>query len=126
MAVIAIVCVVIALFFAVKGKGRKEKEMPQGLQVFDEEGNITLDTTDSLTRILGRKKLDKENGLFVIPCRNPTKCWFYVVDSDEVGWNENIYMAKISIKANDNQISWQYGQMGETGKYDGVLVYGEY
>lgn len=42
-------------------KGRA-KEMPQGLQCFDEHGNIVVDVTDRLTKILGSFETHGRNG----------------------------------------------------------------
>ena len=48
VAVIAIIAVVLLY-----KRQKKEKEMPQGLQVFDENGNIKVDIQDRLCKYLG-------------------------------------------------------------------------
>ncbi|RAU39246.1 hypothetical protein [Pseudomonas sp. RIT411] len=41
--------------------------MPEGIQVFDESGNIVLDTNDRLTRYLGFHQPTTPNGAIDIP-----------------------------------------------------------
>lgn len=61
--IIAIVVVAVYALILSKRKKKSKKEganVPQGLQVFDEKGNITLDLTDRLTRLLCYVTFDED------------------------------------------------------------------
>ena len=49
--IVLAVAVVVAVILIYKRKG--EKEVPQGLQVFDENGNVVVDITERITKYLG-------------------------------------------------------------------------
>ena len=51
---IAVIAVVAAIFFYRK---KRKKEMPAGLQIFDENGNLTFDLSHSTSRFIGQYDL---------------------------------------------------------------------
>ncbi len=50
--IVLAVAVVVAAILIYRRK-RGAEEVPQGLQVFDENGNVVVDITDRLTKVLG-------------------------------------------------------------------------
>lgn len=83
--------------------------MPQGLQVFDERGNIILDISDRLTKVLGGFETHGRNGSIVDPrlqdmdhwvaCTYDTNDVFFALDSHDLAPQ----VTRIGIS-----ISWQY------------------
>lgn len=54
MEIMVAIGVLVLILLVMKGKKKKEVEtVPQGLQVFDENGRKVLDTSDRLTRVYG-------------------------------------------------------------------------
>lgn len=89
--------------------------MPQGLQVFDEQGNCTVDITTSLPKILGLLDIDskKATGTYTdkrLLLGNPF--WFYRIlpiegDSDLSG-GESKKVGGIDIYINEGVIGWKW------------------
>ena len=57
--IIAVIVSVAAIFFYRK---KREKEMPAGLQIFDENGKLTFDLANQTTYILGTGSTGAQNG----------------------------------------------------------------
>ena len=64
----------------IKSFFKKEEKVPQGIQVFDENGKTVVDITDRLTQIVGVKTLTKieESGSIDIPLISGAKVWFSI------------------------------------------------
>lgn len=66
--------------------GKKEwgrmKYMPQGLQVFDENGKVMLDMTDTLTSVAGEIVCNKTNGKLHVPGLNGRNIWLVEKSSE--------------------------------------------
>lgn len=75
----------------IKSFFKKEEKVPQGIQVFDENGRTVVDITDRLTQIVGVKTLTKieESGRIDVPAINGTKVWFSI---NLYGLYENPYI----------------------------------
>lgn len=57
--------------------------MPQGLQIWDENGVLTLDITSRLTRLEGSVSTGVVNGSFVIPLASGTP-FIVVMDNSQI------------------------------------------
>ena len=55
--VIAVIVVVAAIFLYHKRKEKAVKEVPQGVQAFDERGNLIFDLSHSTSRFIGSDQL---------------------------------------------------------------------
>lgn len=64
----------------IKSFFKKEEKVPQGIQVFDENGKTVVDITDRLTQIVGVKTLTKieESGSIDVPLISGAKVWFNI------------------------------------------------
>lgn len=105
--------------------GKKEwgrmKYMPQGLQVFDEQGNCTLDINSRIGKVLGHKVLDTEKGTLFVSGGRP---WFVTVDTPEAyavvrERGDKAYQPKIYIEG--NSIKWE-----QVVSKRGEIIYGVY
>lgn len=54
--------------------------MPQGIQIFDEQGNIVLDTSTHTTCIFGKVVIDKEGDYSFTDSRFSWGTPFYLID----------------------------------------------
>lgn len=62
IAVVVVAAITVLILNKRKKKSKKEgADVPQGLQVFDAKGNITLDLTDRLTKCLGQVEVNGAN-----------------------------------------------------------------
>lgn len=89
-------------------KKRKEaKNMPVGIQIFDENGNKTLDYTESLTRIGGIICPRTVTGSYTIDNPGNERIWLdvYYVNTKDDEWIRNV---PLSISISGNTISWKY------------------
>ena len=64
----------------IKSFFKKEDKVPQGIQVFDENGRTVVDITDRLTQIVGVKTLTKieESGSIDVSVTGGAKVWFSI------------------------------------------------
>lgn len=62
----------------IKAMFNKEDNVPQGLQVFDKNGNITIDVTDRLTQVVGIYTIPRTSreGSITVPNIGNNKVWF--------------------------------------------------
>lgn len=80
--------------------------MPAGIQIFDENGNKTLDYTESLTRISGTICPRTVTGSYTIDNPNNERVWLDVYSINTSEFPFSYYPLSISI--NGNTISWRY------------------
>lgn len=66
---------VIAVAIAVYVKRKSVKKVPQGLQVFDQNGSISLDVTDRLTQVVQIVDTYSLTGSVYIPTTGDQKVW---------------------------------------------------
>lgn len=112
--------------------GKKEwgrmKYMPQGLQVFDENGNCTLDVTDNLTRIIGSFKTGQANGQATVTVPVGSRLFVFFRDLTQ----NSKFRCSIAIKvagdesSGERVISWstKWGKFTQETKV--VIYYGTY
>ena len=100
--------------------------MPQGLQVFDENGICVLDVTTSLCRVIGIETLTADHGSITVLA--PGTVWAAVFSKDEV---LNTYPVSVTISG--NVIHWQYkdtlivnGIYGVQMERSAKIIYGTY
>lgn len=100
--------------------------MPQGLQVFDENGVCVLDVTTSLCRVIGGETLTADHGSITVSA--PGTVWAAVFSEDEV---LNTYPVSVTISG--NVIHWQYkdtsivnGIYGVQMERSAKIIYGTY
>ena len=100
--------------------------MPQGLQVFDENGICVLDVTTSLCRVIGVETLTADHGSITVSA--PGTVWAAVFSKDEM---LNTYPVSVTIAG--NVIHWQYkdtlivnGIYGVKMERSAKIIYGTY
>ncbi len=94
--------------------------MVMGLRQRDPSGNLLIDITTRLPRIMGRVNLTGgQNGSVVVPASgtNPIFYYFAANSSSDLG------SATPDINDDGTTITWTYGTRYEVG---GVLTYGRY
>ena len=115
--------------YIVKDEVKKEvtiRYMPQGLQVFDDNGVSVLDVTTSLCRVIGVETLTADHGSITVSA--PGTVWAAVFSKDEV---LNTYPVSVTISG--NVIHWQYkdtlivnGIYGVRMERSAKIIYGTY
>lgn len=104
---ILILLVSIAVIAMYIKKRKKAKNMPAGIQIFDENGNKTLDYTESLTRIKGTICPRTVTGSYTINNPNNGRIWLDIYSID-TSTDRFFSYCPISISVNGNTISWAY------------------
>lgn len=89
--------------------------MPQGLQVFDEKGDIVVDITDRLTQIVKIVKLEGKNGR--IDINIPNNKTMFVFKETQFGYG---------IKINGNSIVYKWTGVPGYGSKDNYLIIGAF
>lgn len=93
--------------------------MAQGLQVFDEQGNVKLDTSKQFPRIVGQITLNGDGGITNAGIGYPNnKLWYMIISNISPAVNINKTPA-IRILENGTKIIWQ-NQVGTVIRY-GVI-----
>ncbi len=57
-----VISIIIAIAFWIKKKKKEELQVPQGLQVFNEQGHLVVDLSSRLTRLIGTRDISGFNG----------------------------------------------------------------
>ena len=96
-----------------------------GLQIFDKDGKIILDTSDSLCRILGQFTADKEHGSFTPPNLEPTDRVFAYGSYSDRGYDGGVVPLTIYI-TNNQTINWRYRMDVAVNGMTEVITYGSY
>lgn len=117
-------------FFIKNGKKQEVtiKHMPQGLQVFDENGNVVVDITDRLIKYLGVVEINGTNGSLTNDELSEGDLWYYPLNIKNPPPTPSIhteYHAPIITKSGKN-ISWDYGSYQANTRLSMVLLYGVY
>lgn len=102
------------------------KNMPQGLQVFDEQGNCVLDVTDRLTKILGTVRANKANGNIQNDKMSTSNGWAIFISDSKDLYVEQLWHETPTVKVYDGGVKWEYKITGEELKFDGLIIYGLY
>lgn len=101
------------------GKERKGKvrRVPQGLQVWDENGDLVLDITDVLTSVKGTLVCNKTNGRVRVPGLNGRNIWVVEKESDafEVEPHNSEWLAVYPvfplIRVEGDDVIWEYPEI---------------
>lgn len=88
--------------------------MPQGLQIFNEQGVQVLDVTDSLTRYGGRITLNTASGQTILPAITD-RIWIYPTILkgylNHKAWDSDLgkgTIVKVKTSLNGKVLSWKY------------------
>lgn len=97
----------------------KEDNVPQGLQVFDEHGNTTIDVTDRLTQIIGVIRIKSLVGNIDVTVDGNRKL-FYAISKSGSQWSGGD-----CIMIDGNKIRWDFSQASLIVAGNGLeVVYG--
>ncbi|QBC44470.1 hypothetical protein [Iodobacter fluviatilis] len=87
--------------------------MAQGLRVYDEQGRLTLDMTDRVSKILGSVRV-AGSGTAWAPLLQGNQLWAVFVPDDT-------YIIPPAITISGNTVSWSAGE-----SYSGLIYYGSF
>ena len=96
---IAVIVTVSAIIFYKRKK--REQGMPQGLQIFDENGNLTFDLSTNTTQVLGSASTGGTDGSIQDSSITP-RCWVLVTDTADANTMIPLFTAT------NGQLSWTY------------------
>lgn len=104
------------------------KYMPQGLQVFDENGVCVLDVTDRLVKYLGVVQINGTNGSITNNELSDGDLWYYPLNIKTPPPTPAIHTEyhMPTITKNGESISWDYGSYPADKRLSMVLLYGVY
>jgi len=89
------------------GIKKEADDVPQGLQVFDASGNIVLDITDRLTRVLGEVNTGAAAGSVTDAGLSSGDPWYIAFRVDGAMWSSAD--ADLAISISGTTLSWSYG-----------------
>lgn len=101
--------------------------MAQGLQIWDENGNLTFDTSLDTCEYLGEFTTTTTNGSFVVSGNCHENIWIIISsrsNSNENGYGKGGQMPAFSISG--NTISWNFPNYNTNQKSICVVSYGSY
>lgn len=109
VAVIAIIATV--LFYK---RRKKEKEMPQGIQIFDSGGNLIFDLSKSTTYVLGSGQTGTSNGSLSDSRIVAGRTWVIVTSARDKALIPNFTVS-------NGSISWDFNTTSSTA-FGAVIV----
>jgi biopolymer transport protein ExbD len=117
--------------YIVKDGIKKEvtiKYMPQGLQVFDENGNVVVNVTDRLVKYLGVVQINGTNGSITNDELSDGDLWYYPLNIKTPPPTPSIHTEyhMPTITKNGKNILWDYGSYPADKRLSMVLLYGVY
>ncbi len=102
--------------------------MPQGLQVFDRQGNLTFDASTKTTRIYGSFNSGTTNGSITVDVPSGRKLWatinYIVTDCSNFvikDWAEYDVSQMPVIIINGNVLSWEFNTPSKYSELDNML-----
>lgn len=95
--------------------------MPVGLQCWDVNGNLTLDVTDRLTRVLGTVETGTSSGSVTDANLANGTPWFVMRDTSDY---EMLSEANCSVVISGNAVTWTF--VGSGTKTNKKIIYGVY
>ncbi len=99
--------------------------MPTGLQTFDENGNLVIDTTTRTGTLLGVLNTGKFNGSFVNPSlAMGTPFWSITSNEDSYAMRAPVIDAGLIDGA--HRIKWTFKNSGSPFNSDFRVIYGVY
>lgn len=126
--IVLAVAVVVAAILIYKRKG--EKEVPQGLQVFDENGNVVVDITDRLTKVLGTASIRPTTtaGTITNALINSNTTLWYVIANVEYSASTTSINADLELPVltqTNGGVHWEY--VNNSNYKAGIdIIYGVY
>ena len=131
--IVLAVAVVVAVILIYKRKKGAE-EVPQGLQVFDEDGNVVVDITERITKYLGSFTVptDADSGTVANSEIGDGDLWYaMVIDSStpsSVPTGGNVIYSYPVITKGDGVLYWNYphSQTSYYKRYGVTIHYGVY
>lgn len=129
---IAVAVIVIAAIIIYRKKRKGDEEVPQGLQVFDEDGNVVVDTTERITKYLGSFTVptDADSGTVANSEIGEGDLW-YVIEIDTLtpgGVGSDVRFSYPVITKGDGVLYWNYphSQTSFYRRYGVTIHYGVY
>lgn len=92
--------------------------MPQGLQVWNADGSLQIDTNTNLGRFLGTVETGGVNGSLDVPGFAQGTPWFLVMLLGVASYNT--FVPQVTIAG--NTISWNY----TSGNFNALIYFGVY
>lgn len=102
------------------GIKKEADDVPQGLQVFDSGGNLAVDVTDRLARIVGSVSTGVVNGSIVDAGLLTGTPWYTIHALSFSG-----YFDICSVAVSGNTLSWTFGT-GGSERVAYTITYGVY
>lgn len=97
--------------------------MAQGLQCWDANGNLTLDLTDRLTRVLGQFETGTTDGSITNEDLATGEPWFFCMSDNLV--SSNYEKDPLTVTVNNTTISWAFDYIG-ADRVNKKFMYGVY
>lgn len=102
---VAVIAVIAAALFYKRRK--KEKEMPQGIQIFNSSGNLVFDMTKNTTYVLGTGQTGTANGSLSDSRIVSGRTWIIVTTAQEKALIPNFTVS-------NGKISWNFNTTSAT------------
>ena len=99
--------------------------MPQGLQVFNEKGNVILDSTTDTTMYLGSGQTNGTNGSLQDSNLEGKKVWIAITSHDTPSNQYYGWIAPTFLHSGDT-LSWQYSDRWLGQALNNQFIYGVY
>ena len=131
---ISIMLIAFFLYYREKKKGEKSK-MPSGVQIWDKNGNLQLDYTDSLCRLYGSFRINGRSGSKTVDIpQDDTGELFAIVIVDPIWYRWSIIQYYVcpscSIEISGRTINWLMSystasqNIGSWDEVTGTVYYG--
>lgn len=104
---------------------KRGEDMPAGLQTFDKNGNVMVDITDRLTKIVGIKRFDviEPSGSVTIPTTNNEYVWYFLNSyANGEPKPQSGFSSVYDLKLSGNVLSWTLKSDKAIGKRCQVAV----
>ena len=116
--VVAVALLVFLLHRRIRKRGREK--VPQGLQVWDENGNIILDTNDMLGRVLGIQPVSSRTGSITDARLAQGQPFYFFLSAPYPGPG---YPGPARITISGSTLSWYHPEMPAAGSFLGYGVF---
>lgn len=93
--------------------------MPAGLQIWDENGNVMLDTENRVTRVLGSFESGTSDGSLTSEGFSQGTPWHVRLTPD-------LGLTPPKITVSGNTLSWTFGNVAEEFRRSAYVMYGVY
>lgn len=121
--VIAVIVAVTAIVIYHKKNSRGELNVPQGIQVFDESGQVIADMTSRTSKILGTVNTNGVNGSLTDNRLLDGNLWVAIEKMEPTGIADVI---GLEVVANGSTLSWTHHRTSSVSFYNFRFVYGIY